>query len=122
MASHVEHPYYPRDLELPHYVPNDKSVFELLGVFFGGVGLGMVVFWLYMGTKPHLKHDLGGKLKLCWFLACGFIHTFLEGYFSVRHRTLAGEQTFLAQCCEYRSIYRIYMVDAPEHKTEDPYL
>ena len=102
MASRrVEHPYFPRELELPHYVPNDKTVFELLGVFFGGAAVGMVVFWLYMGTKSHLKHDIGLKLKLCWFLVCGFSRTFVEGYFIVRHRTIAGEQNLVAQWCKY---------------------
>ena len=96
----IPHPYYPRSLKLPHYIPNDKPLAEILGVFFGLVGVVLVLTWLYTNTKPHLRGHTITRLKTCWFLCCGLIHTILEGFFAVKSKTLAGEQSYLAQMCE----------------------
>ncbi|XP_045164462.1 3-beta-hydroxysteroid-Delta(8),Delta(7)-isomerase-like [Mercenaria mercenaria] len=88
----VKHPYFPRDTYLPHYKPNINTISELLGLFFGLVAVLIVILWL--STK---RKSTGVRIKICWFVSCGFIHTILEGYFGVYHATLAGEQTFLAQ-------------------------
>jgi len=93
----VKHPFYPRDLILPHYVPNDMSVVEILAYFFGFLVVTLVFFWFYLKSYKHLKANTICRVKLMWFFACAMIHGILEGYFSVFHKTLAGEQTFLAQ-------------------------
>ncbi|ESO95822.1 hypothetical protein LOTGIDRAFT_188540 [Lottia gigantea] len=94
--SSVKHPYYPQDIALPHYVPNDKELSVLLGGMFGSVGLFMVFTWFFSG-RSKTKFSTTERLILCWFMMCGLIHTFLEGYFSLFHATIAGEMTFLAQ-------------------------
>ena len=96
----VAHPYLPRSLSIPHYIPNDKSVWELLGVFFGIVSLFVGFIWFYSGKKGRYENSVISRCKICWFMACGLIHTILEGYFSFFHKTLAGEQGFLAQMCK----------------------
>ena len=48
------------------------------------------------------------RIKMCWFMACGLIHSVLEGYFALFHKTLAGEQTFLAQLCKCK-VYSLYL-------------
>ncbi|XP_052781270.1 3-beta-hydroxysteroid-Delta(8),Delta(7)-isomerase-like [Mya arenaria] len=88
----INHPYFPRDTHLPHYKPNITSIEELLGLFFGLVAVLNVLLWL--GTRGRC---LGVRVKVCWFVTCGLIHSILEGYFSLYHRTLAGEDTYLAQ-------------------------
>jgi cholestenol delta-isomerase len=93
----VKHPYFPRDTHLPHYKPNINNISELLGLFFGLVAVVIVVLWLLTKQK-----STGVRIKICWFVSCGFIHSILEGYFSVYHATLAGEQTFLAQMCKLK--------------------
>lgn len=101
MASmNVVHPYYPRDLKLPGYVPNDKSLVEILGLFGAGLALPMLTLWLYSGSLPYLKGRFITRMKICWFLMCGLIHCVVEGYFSIYHRTLAGHQTFFGQMCK----------------------
>ena len=100
MAVGVSHPYYPRDLVLPHYVPNDKSLLEILGVFFGIVAVFLVGTWLYTGSVKYLKNSALDRLKICWFVSCALIHTILEGHFSLQHQTLAGDQAFLSQMCK----------------------
>ena len=101
MASkNVVHPYYPRDLKLPGYVPNDKSPGEILGLFGVSLALPMLTLWVYSGTIAHLKGRYVTRTKICWFLMCGLIHCVVEGYFSVYHRTLASHQSFFGQMCK----------------------
>jgi len=95
-----QHPYYPTDLQLPNYVPNDKSIVEILGVFFGFIGCSVVLLWLIISGLPHMKNNLMLKLKVCWFFVCGLIHLVLEGYFGIFNRTIPEGKSFLAQICE----------------------
>ncbi|XP_046580252.1 3-beta-hydroxysteroid-Delta(8),Delta(7)-isomerase-like [Haliotis rubra] len=93
----AEHPYFPKDLKLPHYRPNDKGVVEILSVFFGVVGVFVVLTWVYSGTTKNPRFTITQRVVLCWFMMCGLIHTFLEGYFGVFHDVLAGDMSFLGQ-------------------------
>jgi len=95
-----QHPYYPVDLQLPYYVPNDKSMLELLGVFFGSIGCSLVVLWLTISGLPHMKNNTFMKLKVCWFFVCGLIHLVLEGYFGLFNQTVPERNSFLAQLCK----------------------
>ncbi|XP_076448551.1 3-beta-hydroxysteroid-Delta(8),Delta(7)-isomerase-like [Babylonia areolata] len=97
MVEKVNHPYYPRSLKLPHFKANDKDITELLSVFFSIVGIFIVVTWLVTGRAARKPLSLTRRLVVCWFVACGFIHTVLEGYFGYFHATLAGQMDFLAQ-------------------------
>lgn len=92
-----QHPYYPVDLQLPNYVPNDRSILELLGVFFGFTGCSLVVLWLIISGLPHMKNKMLLKLKVCWFFVCGLIHLVLEGYFGLFNRTIPEGKSFLAE-------------------------
>ena len=95
------HPFYPRELKLDGYVPNDKDVAELLGVFFGVVGVSVVLLWVVMAGRSHLRGRIVCKTKISWFFMCGLIHTILEGYFGVFHRTIPQDTNLLAQMCTY---------------------
>ncbi|KAF9579737.1 hypothetical protein BGW38_003889 [Lunasporangiospora selenospora] len=98
MASHTPHPYYPRMLILDHYVPNELTTIEILILLFSTFGVLILgaLFFSYQKRQSSIV-GVGQQLTFVWFVLSGFIHLFLEGYFSVRNRTLAGEQTLLAQ-------------------------
>ena len=49
-ATKMSHPYYPRDLLLPHYIPNENSLSEILGPFFGLVAVVLGLTWMYTGN------------------------------------------------------------------------
>ncbi|KAF9301122.1 hypothetical protein BGZ74_007080 [Mortierella antarctica] len=97
-TAHTPHPYYPLDLVLDHYVPNTysmKDTLTLLFSTFGAITIGSIAL-SYPKRHSTIK-GLGNQLTFLWFVMCGFIHLFLEGYFSVHHATLAGDQHPLAQ-------------------------
>ncbi|XP_059161754.1 3-beta-hydroxysteroid-Delta(8),Delta(7)-isomerase-like [Physella acuta] len=92
----VEHPYLPKELKLDHYVKNSKDTIEILATLSGVAAVILVVSWYITGfrTEPFC---LKRRLTLCWFMLCGFIHTGLEGYFAIYHKTLAGHSTILGE-------------------------
>ncbi|KAF9436035.1 hypothetical protein BGZ76_004971 [Entomortierella beljakovae] len=94
----VSHPYYPINLVLDHYVPNTYTMMDTLTVLFGSFG-AITVGALAIGyTRRHSTiRGIGNQLTFLWFVMCGFIHLFLEGYFGIYHKTLAGDQSPFGQ-------------------------
>lgn len=94
------HPYWPRDLLIPTYVANDRSMSEILVYFFSVSGVFVLVTWLITGITGRL--GTWRRLSLCWFGVCGFIHCVIEGWFSLYYEILPGDQHFVSQLCEFQ--------------------
>ncbi|KAM9344424.1 3-beta-hydroxysteroid-Delta(8),Delta(7)-isomerase [Pholidichthys leucotaenia] len=94
-ASAVPHPYWPRDLSIPTYVANDRSMSEILMFLFSVSGVFLLVTWLITGASGRL--GTWRRLALCWFAVCGFIHCVIEGWFALYYDVLPGDQSFLSQ-------------------------
>ncbi|XP_010530713.1 PREDICTED: probable 3-beta-hydroxysteroid-Delta(8),Delta(7)-isomerase [Tarenaya hassleriana] len=71
------HPYIPRDLELPGYVPVSMPQSTIVGVYLLASLLVVSVVWFLFGTKRS-KLD---RLLMCWWAFTGLTHMILEGYF-----------------------------------------
>ncbi|XP_059188718.1 3-beta-hydroxysteroid-Delta(8),Delta(7)-isomerase isoform X1 [Centropristis striata] len=91
----VLHPYWPRDLLIPTYVANDRSMSEILVFLFSVSGVFMLVTWLITGQRERL--GTWRRLAVCWFAVCGFVHGIIEGWFSLYYDVIAGDQSFLSQ-------------------------
>ncbi|CAH9138694.1 unnamed protein product [Cuscuta epithymum] len=79
MEAQLDHPYIPKDLKLPGFVPCFLSQLDIVGVY--GVA-SLVVFtfmWILSGRFPKLSK--GDRLLMCWWSFTGLTHMFLEGYF-----------------------------------------
>ena len=100
MSSSTGHPYFPKDLVLENYKPNNIPLLKLLGIFFGFLLVTIIVTWKYSGTKPYTNNNPLLRLKICWFVGCAFIHIILEGFFAVFHETIPEDHSFLAQLCK----------------------
>ncbi|KAK6174416.1 hypothetical protein SNE40_017697 [Patella caerulea] len=112
----LPHPYFPTDISLQHYVPNDKALSVLLGGFSGVLFTFIAGVWIYSGRSTKPTFSLLERVRLCWFVMCGVIHTFLEGYLCVFHATIAGEMTFLAQ------IWKEYSKSDSRYLTSDTFV
>jgi cholestenol delta-isomerase len=110
MASH---PYYPKGLNIPGgFLPQSVPMEKILFWFFSAI-LAISISFVYLYTRPS-KTARAPLLVALWFLACGFIHTFVEGYFVVTHATLARDDTFLANLWkEYGKSDSRYLVSDP---------
>lgn len=98
-GAKIHHPYWPRDLLIPNYVANDRSMSEILTFLISVCGLFLLVTWLITGSSN--RFGIWRRLALCWFAICGFIHCVVEGWFSLYYDVIPGDQSFLSQLCEY---------------------
>ncbi|CAA0223890.1 unnamed protein product [Arabidopsis thaliana] len=73
----LAHPYVPRDLNLPGYVPISMSMSSIVSIYLGSSLLVVFLVWLLFGRKK-AKLD---KLLMCWWTFTGLTHVILEGYF-----------------------------------------
>ncbi|XP_074063015.1 LOW QUALITY PROTEIN: 3-beta-hydroxysteroid-Delta(8),Delta(7)-isomerase [Macrotis lagotis] len=102
-SPHGAHPYWPRNLQLSDYVPNNRPVWQILTVFFSVSGLPLVATWLLSGQgrrgsgTPPSPLGLWRRLAICWFALCAFIHMVIEGWFSLYNQDIAKDQAFLSQ-------------------------
>ncbi|XVF17020.1 hypothetical protein REPUB_Repub10bG0080900 [Reevesia pubescens] len=76
----MEHPYVPRDLQLPGYVAISLSQSTILSVFGLASFIVVSLVWLLSGRSRNLsKLD---RLLMCWWAFTGLTHMILEGYFA----------------------------------------
>ncbi|RID58110.1 hypothetical protein BRARA_F01429 [Brassica rapa] len=71
------HPYVPRDLKLPGYVPISMSMSSILSVYLASSLFVVSLVWFLFGRKKAKLH----KLLMCWWAFSGLTHLVLEGYF-----------------------------------------
>ncbi|XP_022888029.1 probable 3-beta-hydroxysteroid-Delta(8),Delta(7)-isomerase [Olea europaea var. sylvestris] len=73
------HPYIPRDLKLPGYVPVSLSQSTIISVF--GISSLLVIsfMWILSGRFPKMSKT--ERRLMCWWIFTGLTHIILEGYF-----------------------------------------
>jgi cholestenol delta-isomerase len=77
-ASTAGHPYYPPDLVLPGFMPNEIAVPILITFFAGAVGfIFLTTSIIARAVQPGISN--GKLLTAMWFMLCGCIHLFFEG-------------------------------------------
>ncbi|KAF6817424.1 3-beta-hydroxysteroid-delta -isomerase [Colletotrichum musicola] len=80
------HPYYPLDGDFPGLVLNSRGTLALVSSFGAGtVAILLPAFHLIRRHRPSISN--GEMATALWFVLCGFIHFFFEGYFAYnQHR------------------------------------
>lgn len=91
----IPHPYWPRDLHIEGYRPNDRAMWEILAFLFSVSGVFLVGTWFLAGRVVGISTVR--RLILCWFMVCGFIHGVIEGWFSLYYPIIPRDQAFLSQ-------------------------
>lgn len=96
MDDHLNsHPYAPSSLNIPHYVPNEKSTVELL--FIAGGIMTALVGMSYAISRSWLSKNTTSTARFTWFAICGLMHCGFEGYWLSNRATLAGQNDIFAQ-------------------------
>ncbi|KAL2913438.1 hypothetical protein HK105_207050 [Polyrhizophydium stewartii] len=117
-SSAVEHPFYPLGLSVPNYNGRTWTALEILSVFFGVIVVAVIAGFVTVSRSAHYaprrSPPFGTRLVFLWFLACGGIHTFVEGYFATFHRTIAGESNYMAE------LWKEYALSDSRYMTSDP--
>ncbi|XP_028850418.1 3-beta-hydroxysteroid-Delta(8),Delta(7)-isomerase isoform X2 [Denticeps clupeoides] len=97
-GEHTSHPFWPRDLIIPNYTPNDRSMAEILLFLFSVSGMLLLGTWALTALRVDGRSlSRGRRLALCWFAVCGFIHGVIEGWFAVFYPIIPSDQGFLSQ-------------------------
>ncbi|XP_028774072.1 probable 3-beta-hydroxysteroid-Delta(8),Delta(7)-isomerase [Neltuma alba] len=73
------HPYEPRDLQLPGFVPLFLSQSTIIGVY--GVASLLVVSFIWLLSGRLRKLTKIDRVLMCWWAFTGLTHIILEGYF-----------------------------------------
>ncbi|KAI9844997.1 MAG: hypothetical protein M1837_005141 [Sclerophora amabilis] len=112
----LDHPYYPIDAKIVGYLANTLSVPVLLCCFAGAcVGIFGVTLLIIRGSgrKQLSKTDLATVL---WFVLCGFLHLFFEGYFVLNHTSMGSRQDLFGQ------LWKEYSYSDSRYLTSDPFV
>eukprot|EP00245_Coleochaete_scutata_P001399 TRINITY_DN1170_c0_g1_i1.p1 TRINITY_DN1170_c0_g1~~TRINITY_DN1170_c0_g1_i1.p1 ORF type:complete len:220 (+),score=26.47 TRINITY_DN1170_c0_g1_i1:94-753(+) len=73
------HPYYPRDLVIPGFVPGTWSMEAILGVF--GIITAVIIVFSWLSSKKYTHLSTADRAVYCWWVATGTCHLILEGFF-----------------------------------------
>uniref|UniRef100_A0A0C9RRV1 TSA: Wollemia nobilis Ref_Wollemi_Transcript_16932_919 transcribed RNA sequence n=1 Tax=Wollemia nobilis TaxID=56998 RepID=A0A0C9RRV1_9CONI len=79
MGDVVDHPYSPRDLQLPGYVPLFFSQSYIVGVYGAASTFVFLLIWIISGRCS--KISTIDRFLMCWWAFTGLTHMILEGYF-----------------------------------------
>lgn len=91
------HPYYPLDAQIAAgYVANHWNTFELVSMFAAGcAGIFVLTYVTIKSVRPNVgKGDL---VTMLWFVLCGCIHLFFEGYFAYNFQRMGAMQDLFGQ-------------------------
>ncbi|PSN74961.1 EBDP4, emopamil-binding protein [Corynespora cassiicola Philippines] len=90
------HPYYPIDVEIVGYLANEWNTLELCSMFAAGCA---VIFSITYLMVKKLRPDVSASdlITVLWFVLCGCIHLFFEGYFAYNFRHMGRMQDLFGQ-------------------------
>ncbi|KAI9887509.1 MAG: hypothetical protein M1823_000688 [Watsoniomyces obsoletus] len=109
------HPYYPLEAEIVGYLANEYSTPMLLALFVAGCAVIIGVTSLMVnGRNPNLP--TAEKATIMWFVICGFIHFFFEGYFALNHTRMGPAQNLFGQ------LWKEYAKSDSRYLTSDPFV
>ncbi|KAI8925968.1 Emopamil binding protein-domain-containing protein [Entophlyctis helioformis] len=119
-AKLVPHPFHPRTASIPHYTERTWTAGEILGIFFGIIAVVMPLAYVAIARRntraTGKPAPFGTRLVFLWFLACGCIHLFVEGWFAATNRAIAGESDFLSE------LWKEYAMSDSRYMTSDPFV
>jgi cholestenol delta-isomerase len=109
------HPYYPVNAQVVGYLANKWNTLELVSMFAAGcAAIFSVTFVLVKRIRPTLSN--GDLATIMWFVLCGCIHSFFEGYFAYNFRTMGSMQDLFGQ------LWKEYSLSDSRYLTQDAFV
>ncbi|KAJ5934720.1 hypothetical protein N7466_004267 [Penicillium verhagenii] len=109
------HPYYPLDLEIVGYLANEWDTLTLVSLFaVGCTAIFLMTYLLVMRIQP--KISSGDLWTILWFVLCGCIHLFFEGYFAYNFRRMSSMQDLFGQ------LWKEYSLSDSRYQTQDAFV
>jgi len=109
------HPYHPIDLELVGYLANKWDTLTLLSIFGAGcIAILSVTYLVAMRVRPRVSTSDLWTVK--WFVLCGCIHLFFEGYFAYNFRRMGSMQDLFGQ------LWKEYSLSDSRYQTQNAFV
>ncbi|KAH8728131.1 Emopamil binding protein-domain-containing protein [Phaeosphaeriaceae sp. PMI808] len=109
------HPYYPTESQIAGYLANKWNTLELVSMFAAGcAAIFSVTLVLVKRIRPSLSN--GDLATIMWFVLCGCIHSFFEGYFAFNFRRMGGMQDLFGQ------LWKEYSLSDSRYLTQDAFV
>ncbi|KAF2621448.1 3-beta-hydroxysteroid-Delta(8),Delta(7)-isomerase [Macroventuria anomochaeta] len=109
------HPYYPLGVEIVGYMANEWNTFELVSMFAAGCAvIFSITYAVLMKSRPNASNS--DVLIMMWFVLCGCIHLFFEGYFAYNFRRMGGMQDLFGQ------LWKEYALSDSRYLTQDAFV
>ncbi|KAI8932577.1 hypothetical protein NX059_010082 [Plenodomus lindquistii] len=110
-----EHPYYPLEVEIVGYLANKWGTIELLTIFSAGIAaIFSATYAMVKRTRPNAS--TGDLSTIMWFVLCGCIHSFFEGYFAYNFRHMGGANDLFGQ------LWKEYALSDSRYLTQDAFV
>lgn len=110
-----QHPYYPLGVEVVGYLDNKWGTLKLLTIF--SIGVAAICALSYVMVKRLRPNaSTGDHMTVMWFVMCGCIHSFFEGYFSYNFRNMGGMQDLFGQ------LWKEYALSDSRYLTQDAFV
>ncbi|KAI6375749.1 hypothetical protein MCOR25_002909 [Pyricularia grisea] len=91
-----QHPYFPEDAYIPDFVPNDKSLTDLVLPFAGTITCVLAAS-VILSKRINPGICLTDLCQICWFVLSGYLHVFFEGYLILNYERVASSNELFAQ-------------------------
>jgi len=110
-----QHPYYPIEKEIVGYLANELGTLDLLLMFAAGcVAIFSVTYVMVKRLRPNAS--TGDLSTIMWFVLCGCIHSFFEGYFAYNFRNMGGLNDLFGQ------LWKEYALSDSRYLTQDAFV
>ncbi|GAO19699.1 uncharacterized protein UV8b_06098 [Ustilaginoidea virens] len=106
--------YYPLEANAENHVANTMDAPVLLFIFASGcAAILAATYVIAKRTRPTICH--GGIAIAFWWVLCGFIHSFFEGYFAYNHSDIVRRSDLFAQ------LWKEYSLSDSRYMTRDAF-
>ncbi|KAI6780231.1 3-beta-hydroxysteroid-Delta(8) [Emericellopsis cladophorae] len=115
IAMEAPHPYFPLGVPLPAYIANEFNGPQLVGVFAAGASVILgAAFLIINRVRPTLRKT--EIFTALWFVLCGFIHFFFEGYFAYNYHQMPSRMDIFGQ------LWKEYALSDSRYLTQDSFV
>ncbi|KAH6871676.1 3-beta-hydroxysteroid-Delta(8),Delta(7)-isomerase, partial [Thelonectria olida] len=115
ISDDPEHPFFPVHIKVPGYVATSLPTAALLTIFFGALAAILTTSKVFLKrSNPTLSK--GEVWTASWFILCGFIHLFFEGYFSYNSLDMGSRTDLFGQ------LWKEYALSDSRYMTRDAFV
>ncbi|KAF2010830.1 EBDP4, emopamil-binding protein [Aaosphaeria arxii CBS 175.79] len=109
------HPYWPLEAEIVGYLANEWNTLQLCSMFAAGCSVIFAITYI-VTTKLRPNVSISDLSIVMWFVLCGFIHFFFEGYFAYNFRAMGEKQDLFGQ------LWKEYSLSDSRYLTQDAFV